>query len=162
MDMALRTEFYEIIEAEADRMLDLINEVLDASRLEANRPITLNTRMVQLRPMLERLGRSQRFYKFWTPNHKMAIRLDEELPEIEADEDKVHQIVANLLSNAIKYSPNGGSVTLSAAPQDGGIRIVVSDEGIGMNDDQRSRLFGRYERLEREDIQQISGTGLGL
>src|SRR5207244_2606986 len=118
-------EFYEIIEAEADRMLDLINELLDSSRLEANRPITLNARMVQLRPKLERLARSQRYYKFWTPNHHMQANIADDLPEIEADEDKVHQIVANLLSNAIKYSPHGGTVTLSASRHDGGIRIVV-------------------------------------
>jgi signal transduction histidine kinase len=162
MDFAVRTEFYEIIEAESDRMLDLINELLDSSRLEANRPITLNAREVQLRPMLERLARSQRYYKFWTPNHKLEIQLDEDLPEIVADEDKVHQIVANLLSNAIKYSPDGGEIILAASGNDGGTCIRVSDHGLGMNDEQRSRLFGQYERIERDDIQRIPGTGLGL
>ena len=157
-----RTEFYEIIEAEADRMLDLINELLDSSRLEANRPITLNPRALQMRPLLERLARSQRFYKFWTERHRMEVQIAEDLPEIEADEDKVHQIVANLLSNAIKYSPDGGLVSLRVKSSDSGIEIMVSDEGLGMNQDELLRLFGRYERMEREEIKRIPGTGLGL
>src|SRR5205823_2800398 len=106
----IRFEFYETIEAESDRMLGMINELLDSSRLEANRPLTLNARPIQLKPMLERLARSQRFYKFWTDAHELDLKVSPDFPEIEADEDKIHQIVANLLSNAIKYSPDGGLV----------------------------------------------------
>lgn len=157
-----RQEFYETIEAETDRMLDLLNSLLDSSRLEAGRPLNLNLRELEIGPLLARLARSQRFYKFWTPNHKLEVDIAPDLPEIEVDEDKVHQIVANLLSNAIKYSPDGGLVRLSAAPHDGGIRITVSDEGVGLTDEQTKLLFGRYERLERPDIERISGTGLGL
>ncbi len=162
LDEKVRREFYETIEAEADRMLDLINELLDSSRLEAGRPLTLNARPVQLRPLLERLARSQRFYKFWTPDHRMVSDISDDLSEIEADEDKVHQIVGNLLTNAIKYSPNGGNIRLAAQPKDKGIEIAVSDEGLGMNEEQQSRLFRQFERIEREDIERIPGTGLGL
>ncbi len=162
-DPAVRTEFYEVIEAEADRMLDMINELLDSSRLEAGRPLTLNSRPIDLRPMLSRLARTQRFYKYWTPGHCLEADLADDLPVIEADEDKVHQVIANLLSNAIKYSPNGGVIALSAAATaNGGIRITVQDEGLGMSEDQRAKLFGRYERIERDEIKQIAGTGLGL
>jgi signal transduction histidine kinase len=162
LDEKVRHEFYDTIEAEADRMLDLINELLDSSRLEAGRPLTLNARSVQLRPLLERIARSQRFYKFWTSNHRMVCDVADDLPEIETDEDKVHQIVGNLLTNAIKYSPNGGTIRLAAGPKDKGIEISVSDEGLGMNEEQQSRLFRQFERIEREDIERIPGTGLGL
>jgi signal transduction histidine kinase len=157
-----RAEFYDTIEAEADRMLNLINELLDSSRLEAGHKLSINARPIQIRPLLERLARAQRFYKFWTPKHNMVVDIATDLPEIEADEDKVLQIVINLLSNAIKYSPEGGNVTLSAHPVEGGIEISVGDEGLGMNEEQCSKLFGQYERIERDDIRKIGGTGLGL
>lgn len=162
LDSVTRKEFYEIVEAEADRMLNLINELLDSARLEANRPLALDARPMQIGPLLEKLARACRLYKFWTDKHRMVVDIAPDLPEIVTDADKVHQIVANLLNNAIKFSPDGGTITLTARPDDGGVRITVRDEGVGMNEEQRARLFGRYERLERDDIRRIPGTGLGL
>ncbi|MEP6753922.1 MAG: ATP-binding protein [Chthonomonadales bacterium] len=162
LDLETRAEFYETIEAEADRMLTLINELLDSSRLEAGRPLNLNARPIQVKPILERLARAQRYYKFWTSAHQVVIDIDGNLPEIEADADKVLQIATNLLSNAIKYSPEGGKITLAAHKAKGGVEISVSDDGIGLTEEQRAQLFGKYERIDRDDIQQISGTGLGL
>ncbi len=161
MDEASRKEFYETIEAEADRMLDMINELLDSARMEAGKPLTLNARPVQLKPMLEKLARSQRFYKFWTERHELVVSIDD-LPEIVADQDKIHQIVGNLLTNAIKYSPNGGEIELSAHATDDGVEISVSDQGLGMTDEQSARLFRQFERIERSEIERIPGTGLGL
>jgi signal transduction histidine kinase len=158
----VKAEFYQTIEAEADRMLTMINELLDSSRLEAGRPLTINPRPIDITPLLQRMARAKRFHKAWTPNHRMQAEIADNLPEIEADEDKVLQILSNLLSNAIKYSPEGGTITLAARPVESGIEIVVKDQGVGMNEEQCTRLFGRFERLERDDIRQISGTGLGL
>jgi hypothetical protein len=108
------------------------------------------------------MARSQRFYKFWTDRHTLAAEIDPALPEIEADEDKVLQILSNLLTNAIKYSPNGGEIRLEAAPCEGGVEIRVLDHGVGLKPADQERLFGRFERLERDDIKKIGGTGLGL
>ncbi len=162
LDEESRREFLETAEAEADRMLDLINELLDSSRLEAGRPLTLNARPLKVRPFLERLARSQRYYRFWTPKHQMVIDLPQDLPEIDADQDKLHEIVANVLSNAIKYSPDGGQIRLAARVVGDLLDIRISDQGVGMNEEQCARLFRRYERLDREDIDRIPGTGLGL
>lgn len=162
LGLDVHAEFYDTIEAEANRMLDLINALLDGTRLEAGHPLTLHSRPMQIAPLLEKVARAQRFYKFWTEKHSLAVEIAPGLPEIEADEDKVHQILTNLLSNAIKYSPDGGAITLLAHSENGGVRIVVKDEGVGMSEAQRGRLFGRYERIERDDIKRISGTGLGL
>lgn len=162
LDRTVRGEFYETIEAEADRMLSMINEMLDSSRLEANRPLTLCVRSLDVRALLQKIARSQRFYKFWTPAHRMEVEIAPDLPEIEADEDKIHQVMTNLLSNAIKYAPDGGAIRLTAYPLADKIEIAVTDEGVGMTAEQQKKLFGQYERIEREDIKQISGTGLGL
>ncbi len=160
----IRDEFYETIEADADRLLDLINELLDVSRLEAGHSLSLALKPVALRELLDRQARRHRYHKYFSPRHQLVTDFAPDLPEtIEADEDKLNQIVANLLSNAIKYAPEGGPITLSAARDgDGSVQIGVKDQGVGMTEEQATRLFRRYERIEREAIQRIPGTGLGL
>lgn len=157
-------EFYEAIEADSDRLLDLINELLDVSRLEAGRPLALVIKEVDLRALCEKLARRHRFYKYFTSNHSLVTHISDDLPtSVEGDEDKLNQILSNLLSNAIKYSPEGGQIVLSAS-RDGEnyYRLSVKDQGVGMTAEQCSRLFRQYERLERDAIKQIPGTGLGL
>lgn len=155
-------EFYETIEAEADRMLALINELLDSATLSAKGSLTLNARPVSLGPLLHRAARSQRYSSHWTANHSMVVDVPEDLPQIVCDEDKVHQIVLNLLSNAVKYSPQGGEVRLTARASSESIEIAVSDQGIGIPADQHDRIFECYERVQDDDTRSISGTGLGL
>jgi signal transduction histidine kinase len=142
----------------------MINELLDVSRLEAGRALTLAVSTVELRPLLEKLARRHRFHKFFTARHQLVTDVAPDLPEtIEADENKLNQILSNLLSNALKYSPEGGTVTLAARP-DGPNHILlqVRDNGIGMTEEQCARLFRQYERVERDEIKNIPGTGLGL
>ncbi len=160
----VRDEFYEAIEADSDRLLDMINELLDVSRLEAGRPLSVSYSEFELRPLLEKLVRRHRFYKFFTRNHVLDTDIAPDLPiTIEADEDKLNQVFSNLLSNAIKYSPNGGAITLTARRDgDHHVKIQVKDAGLGMTEEQAGRLFRQYERVERDDIRNIPGTGLGL
>ncbi len=164
LDAEIVQEFHEAIEADSDRLLDMINELLDVSRLEAGRPLTLAVKQIEIRPLLEKLARRHKFYKFFTNRHQLATEFGPDLPgSIEADEDKLNQVISNLLSNAIKYSPDGGEIRLKAEKDgDDRIAIRVFDNGVGMTDEQRARLFRQYERVERDDIRKIPGTGLGL
>ncbi len=157
-------EFYGAIEADADRLLELINDLLDVSRLEAGRPLTISRREVDVRGLLERLVKRHRFYKYYTQRHNLELRLADNIPPtISADEDKLNQIISNLLSNAIKYSPDGGKIEVYAGLHDGNtLHIQVRDSGVGMTEEQVGRLFRQYERIERSSIQNIPGTGLGL
>jgi signal transduction histidine kinase len=160
----VQQEFHEAIEADSDRLLDMINELLDVSRLEAGRPLTLVQAPVALRLLLEKLARRHRYYKFFTDKHQIVTDFAPDLPEtIIADENKLNQIFSNLLSNAIKYSPDGGTIRITALPN-GQQQVVVriQDEGVGLTQDQCTRLFRQYERAEREAIKTIPGTGLGL
>ncbi len=164
VDPKLRDEFYEAIEADTERLLDMIHELLDVSRLEAGRPLTLHVRPVALVPLLEKQVRRHQIYKYFTRDHALDMEIAPGLPEtIEADEEKLNHIVANLLSNAIKYSPQGGRTVLTVAP-DGPDHVVltVRDEGVGIRPADQQRLFRKYERMEREEIRKIPGTGLGL
>ncbi|MGC8667478.1 MAG: ATP-binding protein [Chthonomonadales bacterium] len=162
LDAQTRNEFYDIIEAETTRMLGLINDLLDSSRLEAGKPITLAVRPVSLANLIRKAARAIRFYKFWTEAHSITVSVPDDLPEIEADADKLSQILDNLLTNAVKYSPNGGEISIQADALNGSVRIVVEDHGVGMTQEQLAKLFQRFERVERQEIAQIPGTGLGL
>lgn len=159
-------EFHEAIEADSDRLLDMINELLDVSRLEAGRALSLAVKPVSLRSLLEKLARRHKFYKYYTAQHSMTLDVADDVPDeaiFQADEDKLNQVFSNLLSNAIKYSPDGGEIRLSAhVTPDDRVQIGVKDSGVGMTLDQASKLFRQYERLERDAIKNIPGTGLGL
>jgi signal transduction histidine kinase len=162
LDSAVRSEFYDTIEAECDRMLNLINDLLDSSRLDAGRSLTLHLQLVDVRSLLEKRARAMRLSKYFKEGHEIDVVLSPDLPEIEADPDKLIQIATNLLSNALKYSPQGGRITLSGRPVEGGVELAVSDQGVGMDAEQQTHLFGQYERMERESTKSISGTGIGL
>lgn len=163
LDEETKQEFYHAIEADADRLLDMINELLDVSRLEAGRPLNLAIRPVDIRAVLERLVKRHRYYKFYTDQHNLVLDIASDVPEtIEADEDKLTMIFSNLLSNAIKYSPNGGEVRVMAKREGDEVVVSVQDHGVGMTEEESTHLFRPYERLEREEIRNIPGTGLGL
>lgn len=166
LDHAIRTEFYEAIAADADRLQELISELLDVSRIEAGRPLSLVLKPVALQPVIDRQLRRMRFDKFVTPRHRLQAEVAPDLaPTLLADESKLNQIISNLLSNAVKYSPEGGPVTLCCRndPENPDrVCILVRDAGIGLTPEQQERLFQSYERLERDEISNIPGTGLGL
>ncbi len=157
-------EFHEAIEADSDRLLDMINELLDTSRLEAGRSLTLALKEFNLQQLLEKLVRRHRYYKYIRPEHSLILDYQHDAPKtITADEDKLSQVFSNLLSNAIKYSPNGGEIRLAVLPDsENGIQVRIQDRGVGLSPEQCSRLFHQYERVEREEIKNIPGTGLGL
>ncbi len=159
-----KAEFYEAIEADSDRLLEMINELLDVSRLEAGRPLSLSLSVFDICELVQKQIRRHRFYKFATNNHQIIHDLTQQQSiMLHADEEKINQIVANLLSNAYKYSPAGGEINVTVALEgEHGLLISVSDSGVGMSQDQIARLFHQYERIDREDIANIPGTGLGL
>lgn len=159
-----KAEFYEAIEADSDRLLEMINELLDVSRLEAGRPLSLSLTTFDVCQLVQKQLRRHRFYKFATDEHQIVHDLSElKSMQLEADEEKINQIIANLLSNAYKYSPQGGLINVNVALEgEHGILISVKDSGVGMSQEQIARLFHQYERIDRLDIANIPGTGLGL
>ena len=94
--------------------------------------------------------------------HTIKTVLDQALPVINADPDRLIQVVSNLVSNALKYSPDGGEVTISTRSADGQVVVAVADQGVGIPPEFISRLFGRYERFESNRTSKVVGTGLGL
>ena len=154
-----RAEFLGIIEQESNRLVVMINDLLDVSRMEAGRELPLNCTLVDLRELARHVVR---FQQVTTDRHNFVLEFPEGGLEAEADRDKVEQILTNLVSNAIKYSPNGGDIVIAGSTDDAEAVLRVTDKGVGMTEEQVGQLFQRYQRVDRDSIKGIRGTGLGL
>jgi len=151
--------FAEKINKESERLARLIDSLLDLSRIESGR-VTLEKEPVNLRELIENCADT---FKPTLAKHNLRLKLEESLPLISADKDKITQVVNNLLSNAIKYSPEGGEVTVRLKAQDQSlVQFSVTDEGIGIAPEHLFRVFERFYRIEGMRKYQITGTGLGL
>jgi signal transduction histidine kinase/CheY-like chemotaxis protein len=149
----------------ARRLLSLINDLLDVSRLEAG---TLDLHLNALDPngMIERAVAGVRVIG---ANKGVLIQIREpagELPGVWADDERLQQILSNLLMNAIKFTPEGGSVWIgaSAVPTDQGTDIVfqVQDTGVGLAPGQVARVWDRFYQAESSSTRRFGGAGLGL
>lgn len=159
IDEEERAEFLGIIEQESNRLLVMINDLLDISRMEAGRTLSVDYKDVDLRPLAEHVVRFQRVT---TTSHSFLFEFPADGLAVEADRDKVEQIVTNLVSNAIKYSPKGGEVVIGAREEGEEVVVYVRDQGLGMGSEEIGQLFQRYQRVDRDAIKGIRGTGLGL
>jgi PAS domain S-box-containing protein len=154
-----RDEFLGIILQECHRLLVMINDLLDISKMEVGRPLSLHLTEVDLEALV---GKVVLFQSYTSDRHQLKVDLTPGLPKLQADSDKVAQILTNLISNAIKYSPGGGEVVVSGHIEGDKVVIGVTDQGVGMNEEQKASLFQPYQRVKREAIKGIRGTGLGL
>ncbi len=165
-DWETEAEFLGIVDTEAERLGQMIDDLLNIARLQRGRGLQFDFQQVDLHTVVERVTRLQSGY---LRGHVIDDQT-EGLPPIVADEGKVQQVVTNLVSNAIKYSPNGGTITIEGAEEPGpgdlaaeiGVRVSVKDQGMGIPPDAVTRMFTRFFRVEGAHMQKIKGTGLGL
>lgn len=158
-DFETQREFYTIIDTECDRLTRLISDLLNVSRIEAGRALDLNPKPVTVPQIIEKVATVQRSY---TTKHELIVDIQNEIPTIVADEDKVDQILTNLTNNAIKYSPKGGKITISAVCKDDMVRCSVQDQGMGIPKEHLSKVFDRFHRIDNRDTREVGGTGIGL
>jgi signal transduction histidine kinase len=157
-DPATQQEFLQIIDREALHLGNLINSLLDMSRLEAGR-FQINRKLIPVRDYFTDPVKS--FYSLARDkNITLSENIPEQLPEMEVDGERLRQVVINLLGNAIKFSDPGGSVTIKVEKQKDQMLFQVSDHGIGISEAAKAHLFERFFRAEGEMVR--GGTGLGL
>jgi len=147
----------EVIEEEADRLTALIENLLDASRLQAG-GINLNLADLTLESFAEHLA--ERF-RTQSSGHTLVVDFPPNFPVVLADEDRLGQVLSNLLSNAIKYSPEGGEIRISGQVRADQVIICVQDEGVGIAPGDIPHIFDRFYRAE-EASRTTKGAGLGL
>jgi PAS domain S-box-containing protein len=140
-------------------LLDLINEVLDISRIEAG-GLTLSPEPVRV---ADALSDALELIRPLAAARSIAISIDNRVDghHVRADRQRLKQVLLNLLSNAVKYNAEGGHVTLSCTEDDGLMRIGVTDTGSGIAPEEMGRVFSPFDRLGRQEGD-IEGTGLGL
>lgn len=148
-----------VIEEEADRLTDLIQNLLTASKLQAQREMNLDWGEVWLDDVL---NLAVERYRTQTRLHNITLDVPEPLPGIRGDEARLRQVVDNLIGNAIKYSPNGGTITVGATYDAGSVTVYVQDEGVGLSAEDQDRVFERFFRVDGKLSRKTQGTGLGL
>jgi len=147
----------EVIEEEADHLTSLIENLLDASRLQAG-GLSLNLADLDFASFSDRLA--ERF-RTQTEKHSIVVDLQQDFPIVLADEDRLGQVLSNLLSNAIKYSPEGGEIRISGQVRADQVIICVQDDGPGIAPGDIPHIFDRFYRAE-EASRTTKGAGLGL
>ena len=148
------------IQANADRLRRMLNELLNLSKLEAGK-MELRPMALSLQELLVDLVEA-----FQPLAHRKSIIMDvgsmESMPKVRADRDKLYEVLANLLENAIKFTPAGGSVRISAQVlDDRHIKMNVSDTGCGIPEEHLPRIFDKFYRVQQESGH-ATGSGLGL
>lgn len=153
-------EYLSLIVEGGQHLLRLINDILDLATVEAGR-LAISLEGVDLGFAIERARRSMaNLAKQY--GVELSTAVPEGLPEIRADDRRLHQVLLNLISNAIKYNRPKGRVTLRVLPTDGErLRVEIEDTGIGIPADRRAGMFEPFNRMGAERMG-IEGTGLGL
>jgi PAS domain S-box-containing protein len=152
-------ELVEVARTSTDRLIRLINDMLDLKKIEAGK-MDLNRSRVDIRELV-----ASSLFALSAMAGEAGVSLVSEATcdgVVYADRDKAVQIITNLVSNAIKFSPPQGSVQIIAEPAGASIRFRVLDHGPGIAAHNISRLFDKFQQLDSSDTRPVGGTGLGL
>lgn len=151
-----RLEFLRIIDDEADRLRELIDNLLDSSRLESG-TLSMTRETGQIASVLrDSVSRAQSMYD----RLEIDLRLESDLPVVDMDATRIAQVLDNLISNAVKYAPDS-QISIAARPANGVIEVEVRDHGPGIQPEHMAHLFERFYRVP-EGNRSTRGTGLGL
>jgi PAS domain S-box-containing protein len=159
LDEGGRDRFVSLIADESERLSRIVNEILLASQLDAGR-LDLESEPFDAAELVDRVVEATRAYA--PPGVAVDRNLADGLPLVEADRDKVRQVLVNLVENAIKYSPDGGHVEVGVESNDDSVLFHVRDEGLGIPTEEQSRVFEKFYRVDPQMTRGVGGTGLGL
>ena len=157
-DHDTREQFLLVIDSETDRLSTIVSNLLDLSRIEAGK-FRLDYSVFSLKDLVNSVIS---VFKAKPSNIDILTDFHENLPEIEADREKIREVLINLIANSIKFSPMGGTVSITVESQEGFVSCSVSDTGVGIPKDKIKHIFKKFYRVDNSDIAEIPGTGLGL
>jgi signal transduction histidine kinase len=153
-----RRSFLETVDRQSGRLHRLIEDLLAVSRIESETdPSTLAP--VSLRQLAEDVADELRSK---TDGHGIELDLPPELPLVQTDPGKVHQILLNLVDNALKYTAAGTTIAVAGAPAGNGVSISVTDQGAGIPLDAQEKIFDRFYQVDQSATRTVGGAGLGL
>ena len=159
IDDEQRLRLLDIVSGEADRLARTVNDILWASRLDAD---TLNVTIQNCDPvaLVDQVVTAQEVHL--DRAHRLLVDSRADVPLVAGDPDKVGRVLINLVDNAVKYSPDGGSVTVRVEGAGSCVRFAVADEGLGIPPAEQRRVFEKFYRLDPNMTRGVGGTGLGL
>lgn len=152
-------ESLSVIEEEADNLNVLIDNLLEASRLQAGTFVLEISDEVDLNRMAQSVARK---FATQTAIHEIQVDFPNDFPVVIGDERRLTQVMNNLVSNSIKYSPEGGRITIRGEIHPQHVTVSVCDEGIGIPVRDQGRIFQKFSRLDNALSRKTEGTGLGL
>ncbi|MGZ9234263.1 MAG: sensor histidine kinase, partial [Anaerolineales bacterium] len=150
--------FVDHIQIEVDALTQMANELLELSKIESGR-FSMDRSLVEAGDLLKSAARRMQV-QAGRAHLRLRVECAEGLPKVQADSQRLEQVLVNLIHNAVKFTHPGGEVVLFADPFDGDIRFAVRDTGVGIPADEVSRIFERFYRVDKSRTG--SGTGLGL
>lgn len=156
-DRAVVRDSLSVIEEETDRLTELIENLLDASRLQAG-ALSINLSDVSMRALTERIAEK---FRTQTSQHALLVDFPPDFPVIVGDEGRLTQVLSNLISNAIKYSAEGGEIRIHGQALPDQVIICVSDQGPGISPEDIPHIFDRFYRSSAAS-KTTKGAGLGL
>jgi PAS domain S-box-containing protein len=159
LDEAGRNRFVSLIVDESERLNRIVNEILLANQLDAGR-LDLIEEPFDPGDLVQRVVESAR--EHGPPGIRFETTVQEAVPYVAADRDRVRQVLVNLVENASKYSPDGGLVQVGVQTAENAVCFHVRDEGLGIPAGEQTRIFEKFYRLDPEMTRGIGGTGLGL
>jgi len=165
-DVERKDHCFAKIEDASNHLLGVINDILDMSKIEANKfdlsPVDFN-----FEKLLQRIVSVVNF-RVDEKHHKLFVHIDKDVPKnLIGDDQRLAQVITNLLGNAIKFTPDYGTINLDAKliseeTAHCVLQIAITDTGIGMNHEQQKRVFSSFEQAETSTMRKYGGTGLGL
>jgi len=159
-DLKFNTQMLQRAKQRAHSLLDLVNDLLQISRLESQKvirkkePLDITESITNTISLLKNQAEARKI--------KIETKLPESCPLIEADRSEMEQLFTNLISNAIKYNVDQGKIDVKAESFNGCLKIEVADTGIGIDEQDLSQIFDDFYRVSRAETRYVTGTGLGL
>jgi signal transduction histidine kinase len=152
-------EYLQTIGVSIKQLLKLANELIDLSRMETGE-IDLYPQWVDLTEVVQNAAKIVR-QEYEARNLSLEIKVEDDLPQLYVDHNRLNQVLLNLLSNAYKYTPQGGAM-IAVNQTDEWINIDVSDTGLGIKKADQEKMFERFFRANDRSVQRVDGVGLGL
>lgn len=153
-----RRDFLSSIYESGERLDKIVDDILDVSRIESGRKIPLNKKSLSIRTLIEKVINRLSLKS----DHNLTFEIRPEVPErLDFDEYRIEQVIENLLSNAIKYSPRESPITIVVEADNHRCSVTITDQGIGMSDEQKDRIYDKFYRVDTSDTA-VPGLGLGM
>jgi two-component system phosphate regulon sensor histidine kinase PhoR len=168
-DPAISTKFLDIILKQSDRLNLILEDLLQLSKIESGQVLfkreplhirrVIERTLAMIKPLADKKG------------HRLVSFVEDDLPAVLGDEERLTQVMSNLLDNAVKYTPERGTITVAVHPVSDNaeqpalvttVELSVTDTGIGIPEPDRPRVFERFYRVDKARSRELGGTGLGL